>query len=91
MADLSRFAPVAPNVADFEDLVPEPAPAYIIAAPSAPKEATFDDEYVPNNNISKCLLDSVAPVAPKEAGFDEDIPVNITPTAPKTADFSELL
>ncbi len=70
-----------------EDLVPEPAPAYIITAPTAPKEATFDDEYIPANNdaIPDEFMKSVEPVAPKEANFDYNNPEDLAPTASETA------
>ncbi|HTX88852.1 MAG TPA: hypothetical protein VMC08_07690 [Bacteroidales bacterium] len=87
------ITPTPPCLACFNDLVPDPAPAYVIAPPTAPKEATFDDSYNQNNIVSESLLELAAPVTPKEADFseNEDIPVNLSPMTPATADFDELL
>jgi hypothetical protein len=66
MPDL-QFIP--PKEAYFTDIVPEPLTDISIFAPSAPKEATFDDELNCGTVFCNDTLKSLAPAAPKEADF----------------------
>jgi len=87
---MSKWAPVTPKEADFSDLVPETANT--ITVPSAPKEATFDDEYVPEPVVPDSLINALAPVTPCEATFTgEDNYINLAPVTPREADFDEAI
>jgi hypothetical protein len=71
--DMIDLAPAAPDVADFSDLVPEPAPIVLSLIPVTPEEACFDDENGDETQIN--LLNSLLPATPEEADFED----NITP------------
>jgi hypothetical protein len=67
--NVSKLAPVTPQEATFNDIVPEPSVTLTSLAPVAPKEATFGDEPNSGTMISDDMLKSLAPSAPKEADF----------------------
>ena len=86
------LAPSAPAVADFSDLLPDPAPSALSLIPVTPKEAGFDDGFAvePMND----QINILSPSTPKEADFEDNItPVNddlsLIPTTPEQAGFEE--
>lgn len=68
-----NLAPVTPQEATFNDLVPDPLPDFSYLAPSTPKEAGFDDEMNCGNDCYNDLLKSLAPASPKEAAFENNL------------------
>jgi hypothetical protein len=59
----------------------------ISVAPTAPKEATFED--IPVMNTTMIDLSALAPVTPAEATFEEDTVIGLTPVTPAEAGFEE--
>ena len=93
---VSILALVPPGEAGFNDVIPEPATGNTIFAPSVPREATFEDEIVPDNSNHSDLLNSVAPVIPEEADFNDNnsensLPENFSPAIPAEAGFEDSL
>jgi hypothetical protein len=71
-SEFANLAPVTPQEASFNDLVPEPIADFSSLAPITPKEADFEDEMKDGTVICKDLLKSLAPTAPKEAEFENN-------------------
>ncbi|MCX6244732.1 MAG: hypothetical protein NTU98_08505 [Bacteroidetes bacterium] len=87
-ADISVFAPVTPEEADFTDGVPVADATMINLAPVTPAEADFTDE-APEAALN---LSSVAPLTPAEADFNDTVDMNagisaLAPVTPAEADF----
>ncbi|MCX6245409.1 MAG: hypothetical protein NTU98_12010 [Bacteroidetes bacterium] len=70
---LTSLAPVTPTRADFDDPVPEKAPAMVCIAPETPKEATFTSEDS-SPSESPEFLKALAPSTPPEADFNDSDP-----------------
>jgi hypothetical protein len=90
--DMISLAPATPGVADFSDLIPEPAPAVLSLIPATPEEAGFDDDYGSETDIN--LLNDLSPTTPKEADFEDSITpdnntLSMTPAMPHEAGFEE--
>jgi hypothetical protein len=86
--DISAFAPVTPEEADFSDGVPVADATLIHLGPVVPAEADFNDE-APEAALN---LTSVAPVTPAEADFNDTIEMtdtlsSLAPETPAEADF----
>lgn len=86
-----QLAPVAPVVADFNDLAPESAPAAVSLVPVTPKEAGFDDaSVVPGIDTLPIML---SPSTPNEADFEDNVTssstLSLNPITPSEAGFEE--
>ena len=92
--EMINLAPVMPILADFSDVIPEPAPNSVSMIPVTPKEADFEDETT--NDVNGIMLNIESPTTPKEAEFEdlntrENNNLSETPTTPDEAYFDETI